>query len=196
VLHVLTARYCVHIIALFLHLERPFFVMIHSSLLSVGHEHANLDALVSQLAGSNANDSAGNSSAGVASFLAFFVAATTEIVLFLVDHQRSTNDRMFANQGQQMIADINHPIFAVFGHRNVAKIAVMTDRISGAPMGDIEGIKMGARALAPIGQIAQSVNMKTVEACFEARDFSRQFGVATLGRLGERDDTIDAIIAT
>ena len=72
----------------------------------------------------NADDTAGLSAACIASLLGLLVVSATQVVLSLVDNERSTHHAVLSDERDEVVADVNHGVLTVLSLQ-VAQVAHM-----------------------------------------------------------------------
>lgn len=110
-----------------------------------------------------------------------------EVILVSVDYQRSSDDAMRALQRDQFIDDVNFRDPVGVGYE-VAEVSDVTLLVGGSSMSLVRGVEVRPGGNAAIGVIAELVDVETVFALLQSRDFSGYLhGITLEQERGERN---------
>ncbi len=153
-------------------------------LISLPHYHIAICLLLS-----NADDTAGDAASCITGLERLFVTALAQIVLFLVDDDRSADDRMLADQRHEVISHVDLDLSAIGFNFNITQVTDMAILVALSAVSLAERVEVRTGRLATIAQIAELVDVEAVLTGLEASNLTTNGGVATLGILLESDNT-------
>jgi len=139
---------------------------------------------------SDSNDTTSDASTSVSGGLAEFVATLAKVVGVSMNHHGTSNDIMFAAQGQQFVLKLHFGNTAIISS-DVSQISGMTLFVIGASVGLVVWVEMRSSGHASVSGITELMNVEAVIARGESGDFAANVEGGSGTRLTKPDNTLD-----